>query len=64
LRLARLVAVGLAVGVVIGFVIALLRPRPNDPSVGHPDISDPAATPVVGPTEDVLDIRSHRPVTG
>jgi hypothetical protein len=64
MRLARLIAAGLAVGVVIGFVIALLRPRPNDPYVGHPDISDPAAAPVVGPADDVLDIRSHRPVTG
>jgi hypothetical protein len=41
MRLARLAAVGLAIGVIAGFAIALLRPRPHGPSIeDHNDLSD------------------------
>ena len=33
MRLTRLAAVGLAIGVIAGFAIALLRPRPHAPSI-------------------------------
>jgi hypothetical protein len=36
MRLTRLAAVGLAIGVIAGFAIALLRPRPHVPSVEGP----------------------------
>lgn len=60
MRLARLVAAGLAVGVVTGFAIALLRPRRSDPIPG------PFALPTSGADgeDDVLDIRTQGPVTG
>jgi hypothetical protein len=79
MRLARLVAAGLAVGVVIGFAIALLRPRPSDPIAGQlppPNrVTDAAAgqhaygaagvrNRYPGPEDDVLDIRTEGPVTG
>ena len=44
MRLARLAASGLAIGVIAGFAIALLRPRPHvrtEPLEGHS--SSPAA---------------------
>ena len=57
MRLARLVAAGLAVGVITGFVTALLRPRPNGPIA--------APLPPLPPLKDyVLDIRTSGPVTG
>jgi len=37
MRLARLAAVGLAIGVIAGFAIALLRPRPTRPSTEATD---------------------------
>jgi hypothetical protein len=40
MRLARLAAVGLAIGVIAGFAIALLRPRPQDRSGTSPDPAD------------------------
>ena len=55
MRLARLVAAGLAVGVITGFVTALLRPRPRDP------IAAPLAP---SRNDEVLDIRTTGPVTG
>lgn len=63
MRLARLVAAGLAIGVVTGFAIALLRPRRSDP------IARPYTPPVSGSMsgdghDDVLDIRTQGPVTG
>jgi len=36
MRLTRLAAVGLAIGVIAGFAIALLRPRPHAPSIEGP----------------------------
>ncbi len=40
MRLARLAAVGLAIGVIAGFAIALLRPRPQDRTGAGPDPAD------------------------
>ena len=75
MRLARLAAVGLAIGVIAGFASALLRPRPSTPPTGV------AATPgdrtSAEPADDHLwdqfrraeptaaaDLRSDRRVTG
>ena len=76
MRLARLAAMGLAIGVIAGFAIALLRPRPNSLSAGvtHP----PGDRVSVAPETDdqlwdqfrkaegtpVVELRSHRKVTG
>ena len=70
MRLARLVAAGLAVGVVTGFVAALVRPRPGSPSaVGSLNTTGGDAAPLTssasaGDDGTVVDIRSHGPVTG
>jgi hypothetical protein len=76
MRLARLAAVGLAIGIIAGFAIALLRPRPHDPSTGGKD--DPSEGRKTGSATDeqmweqfrkaeqssVTETRSHRRVTG
>ena len=72
MRLARLAAVGLAIGIIAGFAIALLRPRPHDPST--PDDTDrrpgSAADEQLweqfrkAEQSSVADLRSHRRVTG
>jgi hypothetical protein len=59
MRLARLAAVGLAIGVIAGFAIALLRPRPTTPTITLPGTPgtprDLASTGSVGsPAEDQL----------
>lgn len=78
MRLARLAAVGLAIGVIAGFAIALLRPRPHaTPGVTHPSGFDPqpADPPTAGDAAlwarfqqadqpSVLDVRAPRRVTG
>jgi hypothetical protein len=70
MRLARLAAAGLAVGVVAGFVIALLRPRPVTPLLGARAVVDPATDPASwdefeqADQSSVLDVHVRRPVTG
>ena len=76
MRLARLAAVGLAIGVIAGFAIALLRPRPNSLSTGvdHPpgdrtstqsDADDQLWDQFRKAEETpVVELRSHRKVTG
>jgi hypothetical protein len=74
MRLARLAAVGLAIGVIAGFAIALLRPRPHetsgsvDASVGDPAPSagDKALWAQFQRAEQpsVLDVRAARRVNG
>jgi hypothetical protein len=75
MRLARLAAVGLAIGIIAGFAIALLRPRPHDPSTRD---DGPSADRRSGAPADeqlweqfrkaeqstVADLRSRRRVTG
>jgi hypothetical protein len=43
MRLARLAALGLAIGVIAGFAIALLRPRPNTSSTWWDEAGGQAA---------------------
>jgi hypothetical protein len=78
MRLARLAAVGLAIGVIAGFAIALLRPRPHTTAGGpHPSGFDPQ--PADPPTASdsalwaqfqraeqppAVDVRAPRRVTG
>jgi hypothetical protein len=76
MRLARLAAVGLAIGVIAGFAIALLRPRPHDPSAwddpgpsGDRTTDSPADEQMWEQFREaeqapVADLRSHRRVTG
>jgi hypothetical protein len=78
MRLARLAAVGLAIGVIAGFAIALLRPRPHaTPDGSHPSGSDhqPTDSPTASDSAlwaqfqraeqpSVLDVRAPRRVTG
>jgi hypothetical protein len=69
MRLARLAAVGLAIGVIAGFAIALLRPRPHE----TPEGVDPSASAgdkalwaqFQGADQpSVLDVRAPRRVNG
>lgn len=74
MRLARLAAVGLAIGVITGFAIALLRPRPIALSTGATGTpSDQAGSAADDQLWDqfrraqpapVVELRSHRRVTG
>ena len=77
MRLARLAAVGLAIGIIAGFAIALLRPRPHDPSTGDDAGPSGDRTMTDSPAgaqmweqfrkaeqSSVTDLRSHRRVTG
>jgi len=72
MRLARLAAVGLAIGVVAGFASALLRPRPGtlstDPSGDRPQTGtddDPVWDQFRKSEETpVVELRAHRRVTG
>jgi hypothetical protein len=76
MRLARLAAVGLAIGVIAGFAIALLRPRPNTPAITPPGSpGDRASTSPEANDQlwdqfrkaeasPVVELRSHRRVTG
>jgi hypothetical protein len=76
MRLARLAAVGLAIGVIAGFASALLRPRPSTLST---EVTDTFGDrPSTGPVADdqiwdqfrksepdsVMELRTHRRVTG
>jgi len=76
MRLARLAAVGLAIGVIVGFAIALLRPRPNV-RTDAPDRSAAASANAADSAlraqfkqaerdvpAPVLDLRADRRVTG
>ena len=76
MRLARLAAVGLAIGIIAGFAIALLRPRPHDPSPRDDEGRSADRRPESVADEQmweqfrkaehasVADLRSHRRVTG
>jgi hypothetical protein len=78
MRLARLAAMGLAIGVIAGFAIALLRPRPPSSAGGTlppgfdpqpadpPTASDSALWSQFQRAEQgpVLDVRAPRRVTG
>jgi hypothetical protein len=88
MRLARLAVLGLAVGVIAGFAIALLRARPLIPAEVSPPLTSPDPRPAEatdGRTDGaragsgksssgettaeqddatVLDVRTHRRVTG
>lgn len=50
MRLARLAAMGLAIGVIAGFAVALLRPRPSTSSVRGAGTSGDRSW--VGPVRD------------
>ena len=72
MRLARLAAVGLAIGIIAGFAIALLRPRPHDPSTGDDGDRRPRSAADEQMWEQfrkaeqssAAELRSHRRVTG
>jgi hypothetical protein len=72
MRLARLAAVGLAIGIIAGFAIALLRPRPHDPSTRDDrDLRPDSAGDEQmweqfrkADRSSVADLGSHRRVTG
>jgi hypothetical protein len=78
MRLARLAALGLAIGVIAGFAIALLRPRPNTLSTGVTGAAGSAGDQASRAVTDdqlwdqfrraeeapVVELRSHRRVTG
>ena len=76
MRLARLAAMGLAIGVIAGFAIALLRPRPITVSTGVSNLPGDR-TSAQSDADDqlwdqfrkaeetpVVELRSHRKVTG
>jgi hypothetical protein len=60
MRLARLAAVGLAIGVIAGFAIALLRPRPHAPSTEEHNRSSADRAPVDSTAEEQLWEKFHR----
>lgn len=64
MRLARLAAVGLAIGLIAGFVIALLRTRPHVPSTPVPGEertpSEEPGAPHTGEGARVLELGSRR----
>lgn len=77
MRLTRLAAVGLAIGVIAGFAIALLRPRPHASSIEDLNDSSRGPNPIGVAAEDhvwesfrksesapVVELRSPRRVNG
>ena len=72
MRLARLAAVGLAIGVIAGFAIALLRPRPSTSSTWglRGDAVDASSDDQLwdqfrkAEQSPVVELRAHRRVTG
>jgi hypothetical protein len=67
MRLARLAAVGLAIGVIAGFAVALLRPHPSTKTPTEAGLAaggSQPADPALQKDNAVVDVRSTGKVTG
>ena len=64
MRLARLAAVGLTIGVIAGFAVALLRARPRATPLTdiEPGLPDPGSR--AGASARALELRAQRQVHG